>query len=376
MHGSRSPRRLGVPPALAALAAVALVSGAAPAQAETPPPSSAAAPPAAFKAAAPAFEAAGQAALERRAGQLNLSPVNDYSCVLPGGGCVRSYRAGEDGERTVALYWTSRTGAHAVELSHPVGWKYIAAGYERGPYGYPVSDLQCGVEGFGCVQDFEHGSIDQAYIAAGHRALAAKASRLQLAPADGHNCSLTGDGCVRSYISSGGRRIAVYWSAATGAQAVDMDHDIGRAFAAASYERGRYGYPVSDMVCSAGSGCRQKFEHGTITFNFDDAGTRALDAKAAALKLEPAGSYECQLAGDGCRRSYAAQGQTGRRVDIYWSATTGAHAVEMSHGIGRRFAEAGREGGRYGYPVSDMMCSGNGCTQMFQKGAIDLPSDS
>jgi uncharacterized protein with LGFP repeats len=293
---------------------------------------------------------------------------------------VRSYRPKGAGDRTVAVYWSASTGAHTVDLDHPVGRKFIAAGYERSAYGYPTSDLECGAGSPGCVQTFEHGRIDQAYVAAGQRALASKAARLQLVPENGYNCDLSPDGCVRSYTTAGGRHIALYWSAASDAQAVDMDHAIGREFAAAAYERGRYGYPVSDMVCSAGSGCRQDFQHGSITFDYDDAGTRALDAKAAALKLEPAGGYECRLPGDGCRRSYvrpgAAGGQADQRVDIFWSAATGAHTVLMSHGIGRKFAEAGLESGRYGYPTSEMMCSGNGCTQMFQKGTINLPAGS
>jgi hypothetical protein len=382
MHGPKPLRwRFALRLALAGLMALGLPAGTAPAQAAAPPSWSADGPAGNFaRAAAAGVAAAGHVALERRAGQLRLSPANDYNCVLPGGGCVRSYRSGQDPDLTIALYWSPVTGAHAMELDHPVGRKFAATGYERGTYGFPTSEMECGVEGLGCVQYFEHGRIDQAYIAAGHQALAAKAARLQLSGAGGYNCALVGDGCVRSYTTSGGRHIAIYWSAATGAQAVDMDHDIGGTFAAATYERGRYGYPVSDMVCAPGSGCRQKFQHGTITFSFDDAGARALDAKAAALKLEPAGGYECQLAADGCRRSYTAPGAkagaAGRQVDIYWSETTGAHTVDMSHGIGREYARAGLEAGRYGYPTSEMMCSGNGCTQLFQKGTINLPADN
>lgn len=379
MRGSRPSRHLVLRLVLAGLIVLGLPVGMAQAQAAAPPSLSADGPARNFaRAAADGVAATGRTALEHKAEELGLGPVNDYSCVLPGGGCVRSYRSAADPDRVIALYWSPGTGAHAVELDHPVGRKFVAAGYERGIYGFPTSDLECGIEGLGCVQRFEHGQIDQAYITAGHQALAAKAARLQVSAADGYNCTLAGDGCVRGYTTAGGRRIAIYWSAATGAQAVDLNHDIGRAFAAATYERGRYGYPVSDMVCAPGSGCRQKFQHGTITFTFDDAGARALDAKAAALKLEPTGGYECQLAADGCRRSYAAAGakpgQAQRDVDIYWSETTGAHAVEMSHGIGREYGRAGLEVGRYGYPTSEMMCSENGCTQMFQKGTINLPA--
>ncbi|NKX53139.1 LGFP repeat-containing protein [Arthrobacter mobilis] len=382
MQGSRSVLNT-VRLALAGILSLGLLAGG-PAQAGAPSPLPAQVPPA-VRAAAPGTEADteadGKAALDRKAGELGLSPANGYSCGLSGGGCVRSYHPEGDAGRTVAVYWTARTGAHAVDLGHPVGWKFMVSGYELGTYGYPTSDMECGLERLGCVQTFEHGQIDQAHIAAGRKALAAKAARLRLEPTDRYNCTLAGDGCVRSYISPGGRHISIYWSAATGARAVDMDHAVGQAFAEATYERGAYGYPVSEMVCSAGSGCRQHFQHGTITFDFTEAGPRALEAKAAALGLEPAGSYECQLAADGCRRSYTAPGSAqngaadgGRPVEIYWSAASGAHAVHLSHKVGRKFAAAGREAGLYGYPTSGMMCSANGCTQTFQKGTIYVPA--
>ena len=71
----------------------------------------------------------------------------------------------------------------------------------------------------------------------------------------------------------------------------------------------------------------------------------------------------CGLAGGGCRQEY----QSGL---ISWSSATNAH-VSVG-GIRVAWAAAGGEGGRLGYPATDVVCGlrSGGCYQMYQGGAI------
>ncbi|NKX53149.1 hypothetical protein HGG74_01085 [Arthrobacter sp. E918] len=75
---------------------------------------------------------------------------------------MRTYRPAR-GSKRVAIYWTAKTGARAVELTHAIGRKYRGAGSEVGKLGYPVADMKRG-PGTGAIQAFQKGQV--AYSAA------------------------------------------------------------------------------------------------------------------------------------------------------------------------------------------------------------------
>jgi glucose/arabinose dehydrogenase len=165
-----------------------------------------------------------------------------------------------------SVYWTSRTGAHAVYGAIRARW--AATGWERGPLGYPITSETGTPDGVGRYNHFSKGG-------------------------------------------------SVYWTPATGAQAVWGA--IRSRWAATGWERGPLGYPrTSELATPDGVG---RFTH------FSGSG----------------GS-------------------------IYWSPTTGAHEV---YGLIRaRWAELGWERGYLGYPVSGEYAVPGGRRSDFRGGSI------
>ncbi|MGF9660378.1 L,D-transpeptidase family protein [Arthrobacter crystallopoietes] len=322
----------------------------------------------------------GELAVDDRARELRLLPVNDFKCGLAGGGCVRSYKPSASSSRVIAVYWSADTGAHPVELTHAVGKTYRAAGWEGGKLGYPTSDMATGLKGKGARQSFEHGqvayspatgavpvlepflaawqkrgsqdgslgypkgwakttagvlhqpyqggvlvagsagvSVEKTHVFHGQRALDARAKQLRYVPVNGYNCNLVGSGCVRTYkySSTSTARVALYWTAKTGVRAVNLKHAVGRKFAATGYERGVMGYPTSDVACGLrGSGCVQPFQKGQISY----------------------------------------------------SPAAGAHT--MSAQILHSWKQRGGAGGALGYPIQDSVSRSGRTTQVFQSGSL------
>lgn len=56
-----------------------------------------------------------------------------------------------------SIYWTAKTGAHAVQ--GPIQDKWASLGWERSWLGYPTSDEQEARDGIGRISYFQHGSI-------------------------------------------------------------------------------------------------------------------------------------------------------------------------------------------------------------------------
>ncbi|MGY1751481.1 LGFP repeat-containing protein, partial [Modestobacter sp. SYSU DS0511] len=73
------------------------------------------------------------------------------ACGLVGGGCLQHYAKG-------TIYWSPATGAQIV-LYGAARDKWGSTGWERGPLGYPVRDGVCGLPSGGCFQAFQKGSV-------------------------------------------------------------------------------------------------------------------------------------------------------------------------------------------------------------------------
>ena len=77
-------------------------------------------------------------------------PTTDMICGLAGGGCGQQFQGG-------AIYWSPATGVHAITGGIRAVWG--ASGWETGAYGYPTTDMICGLAGGGCGQQFQGGAI-------------------------------------------------------------------------------------------------------------------------------------------------------------------------------------------------------------------------
>lgn len=196
------------------------------------------------------------------------------------------------------IYWHPRTGAHSVSI--PVSRVWQRHGWENGFLGYPTtSDISLGNQWY--AQHFEGGHV---YT---HNALPATQASIQGAIYDkwqsmgGHTSALgfpisdeltTPDGIGRYNVFEGGM---IYWTPQHGAHPVSGP--ILLEWASSGYERGKYGYPVTDPIENAnGLEMEQKFEHGTLN-GFAEVIQKIIDATPGAVgKLLPKEVYEDGIA--------------------------------------------------------------------------------
>lgn len=176
------------------------------------------------------------------------------------------------------------------------------------------------------------------------------------APTGDLSCGRRGDGCARFYENG-----AIAWSPATGA------HVLPARVAAAWRpfgEIGGTGYPVAGAVCGlVDGGCRQRFQAGWLYWSSRTAPRQVTAPVLAAWSARgaeegplgyPVTGLPCGLVHVGCVQHF-----TGGSV--FWSASTGAHAVTGA--VRARHRAAGAENGRLGYPTDDTVFLFRGCGQ-------------
>ena len=191
-------------------------------------------------------------------------------------------------------------------------------------------------------------------------------------PVADESCGLTGGGCRQTFSKSH----TVYWTAATRAHTVKTNGAIGHRWILGGREAGTYGYPISDEVCGlAGSGCRQTFSKSHTIYWTSATGAHpvqtngAIGRKWIAAGREagrygyPVGGERCGLVGGGCWQPFS------KSHTVYWSPTSGARAVQTNGAIGRKWIASGRERGAFGYPVTDEFGIGL-VHQKFQRGVM------
>ena len=294
------------------------------------------------------------------------APAGSLTCGLRNGGCYRLYARG-------ALYWSPATGARVV--AGALGERWNRLGWESGSLGYPTSDPVCGLRDGGCFQTFEGGSLYSSATTAPQVVTGAISARWAERsweagplgyPTSDQRCGLRNGGCYQVF--QGG---AMYWSPATGAHALD-----GGAWARwgqLRYEQGPLGYPTSEVACGLrGGGCFQVYEGGAMYWS-PATGLQAVHGESwrrwgqlgweAGSLGYPAGDVVCGLRDGGCLQAF--QGGS-----FYWSPASGLRVV---HGaFATRWAQQGWEGGPLRYPTSDPVCGlrDGGCFQAFQGGAL------
>ncbi|MGY1804691.1 LGFP repeat-containing protein [Blastococcus sp. SYSU D00922] len=299
------------------------------------------------------------AGLGREGGPLGY-PVTDMNCTLVDSGCGQWFERG-------SIYWSPSTGS--ISLTGAVNGSYRAQGAERSALRYPTAEMTC--SGTSCRQDFQGGSMTWAAdtgprttsgaIGALWRAQGGQASALDVANGD-MICGLAGGGCSQRF--KGG---AIYWSPASGVHA--LTGAIGGIWLSEGAERGPLGYPITELVCTAG-GCSQDFQAGQLAWTSTHGNRRVsgaigmlwrhLGAGTGSLGY-PLSDTSCALAPAGCNQVF----QDG---SIYWSAATGAYSV--SGPIATAWAAAGAQASYYGYPVTEPSCTDDGCSQYFQGGLL------
>ncbi|MGY1726584.1 hypothetical protein ACI79J_06400 [Geodermatophilus sp. SYSU D01062] len=283
-------------------------------------------------------------------------PVGDMVCGLVRGGCGQHFQGG-------SVYWSPATGAHA--LSGGIRGYWAGTGWEWGWLGYATGDMSC-VDGR-CTQYFEGGVVAWTAATGTHGTGGAIAQRWFITwhhqgigmPTTEMVCGLPRGGCGQQF--QGG---SIYWSPATGAQAVSGA--IRGFWSGQGWERGALGYPRTDMTCPDGV-CLQDFEGGMVVWSAP-TGTHAvagaIRSRWLAQRIElgaPTTEMWCGMVRGGCGQHFAAG------ASVYWSPGTGALAVAGA--IRGAWAAQGWELGRLGYPASVMTCRTE-CLQSFEGGRV------
>ena len=163
----------------------------------------------------------------------------------------------------------------------------------------------------------------------------------------------------------------IYWSAATDAHPVA--HEFLTKWGEKGYESGYMKYPTTDeIVLADGVNRRQEYQGGQIYWA---AGIGAHTIQGAILdKWKAMGAEGSYLGFPTSDEKVAPDGKgrynTFQHGSMYWSPTTGAHAV--SGEIMQKWADAGYEAGQYGYPTNDQTSPDDGVTvkQTFKGGTI------
>ncbi|HSO89683.1 MAG TPA: M43 family zinc metalloprotease [Arthrobacter sp.] len=304
-------------------------------------------------------------ALSFETGKLGY-PTGNEVCGLTGGGCYQSFQKG-------TIHYAPGVGAFATWGAIRDTWGKL--GFEKSKLGYPVAHESCGLTGGGCHQTFQNGTI---HYATGVGAFAtwgairdtwgklgSEKSALGY-PVAHETCGLTGGGCAQAF-----QKGAIHYAPGIGAYATWGP--IRTTWAALSFERGKLGYPTSNVNCGLpGSGCYQLFQGGTV-HSSPGSGTYAtwgaIRDTWGAQGFErgklgyPTGNEICGLTGGGCSQAF----QNGA---IHYSPGLGAHATGgPTLATWRGLAS---EKGKLGYPASGEVCGlpGGGCYQQFQGGTI------
>ncbi|MCT1866883.1 NlpC/P60 family protein [Dermabacter sp. p3-SID358] len=268
------------------------------------------------------------------------------------------------------VYYSSRTGAHAVANRGAIISLWGSRRYERGELGFPTSE-EYSVRG-GRAQDFQNGTIywnsrtgatqiTKGAIGGHYKSLGGSASWLGLPTSD----EIPTSGGVYQYFTNG----IVYYSSRTGAHAVANRGAIISLWGSRRYERGELGFPTSEEYSVRG-GRAQDFQNGTIYWNSRTGVTEATK-HAIRQSYNNIGGPNGAL---GLPRSSETKLNNGvtiqyfERGNMYWHPRTGAYAVHS--GILDLYAKRGFERGFLGLPTSHEYTYKGQYRQNFENGVL------
>ncbi|WP_157981676.1 hypothetical protein [Protaetiibacter intestinalis] len=264
------------------------------------------------------------------------------------------------------VYWTASTGAHAVTGAMLTA--YRAASTVSGSYGWPKGEMSCDAAG-ACSQAFQGGTLSvtpgaQQVMEAYYQSIGGAGSVLGVPVGAVVSTSAQGVPGAYQYFAGG----TVYWTASTGAHAVTGA--MLTAYRAASTVSGSYGWPKGEMSCDAAGACSQAFQGGTLSVTpgaqqVMEAYYQSIGGAGSVLGVPVGAVVSTSAQGVPGAYQYFAGGT------VYWTASTGAHAVTGA--MLTAYRAASTVSGSYGWPKGEMSCDAAGaCSQAFQGGTLSV----
>ncbi|MCH6468630.1 hypothetical protein L0M17_01285 [Sinomonas sp. 5-5] len=185
-------------------------------------------------------------------------PSTDEVGGLRDGGVYQNYDGG-------AIVWSPATGAH--ESTGPIRSEWQATGFEGGILGYPSTDIVTGLVNGGSYQNYQGGAIVSSPAAGAHESTGPIRSEWQATgfergilgyPSTDIVTGLVNGGSYQNY--QGG---AIVSSPAAGAH--ESTGPIRTEWQATGFERGILGYPSTDIVTGlVNGGSYQNYQGGAI----------------------------------------------------------------------------------------------------------------
>ncbi|WP_380170390.1 CAP domain-containing protein [Kineococcus sp. DHX-1] len=300
-----------------------------------------------------------------------------YTTLWSGGRTVwRSYWVADFGSsRRTPLVAQNSDGSRSyagVPVKGAILQTYTAAGANGGYLGLPMGRELGPLRGGGFGQHFAGGSVY--WSAASGAATVRGAIRDRWASLGWENSWLgypTGaEFTVRGGVAQRFQGGTVYWSPATGAQA--LGGAVLAGYGAAGWENGSLGFPTT-TAASLPAGSFAHFQGGSVYSG--PAGTFAVTgpvrtAWAAQGWENGALGYPSSAVFGGLVAGGSGQHFTGGSV--YSSPASGTHAVPAA--VRDAWAARGWEAGTLGYPVSDARTVGGSVVQDFQGGQVTVRS--
>jgi uncharacterized protein with LGFP repeats len=167
-----------------------------------------------------------------------------------------------------AIYSSTKAGTHVL-ANGPIRDLWTAQDYEKGPLGYPTTDLTTGLRNGGSWQGFEGGAVyssDRGAFAVFTGSVASKWAQLgyesDAAGAMGYPVTKMDRSLRNGGSWQGFEKGAIYSSPAGGTHVLE-NGPIRDYWAAQDYEKGPLGYPTTDSY-PANGGVEQMFERGTL----------------------------------------------------------------------------------------------------------------
>lgn len=279
--------------------------------------------------------------------------------------------------------------SHPPDLIGAIGQYYRSSTAVQAELGGPLKDEECDQAGKGCSQEFEHGRI---YWSPATGAVHVREGAI----ADFYNHHGANNGMYgypREPVSEtkhgGGRATLRTVDPESGDEyrlersddgrvvPVKTSGDIGRMW---SKDPERYGLPSDGETCPVPGSCIQAFDAADIVWS-SSHGTHVLTSPALRElydrehgvegRLGVPVAAERPLAGSGKAQDFWSRSDN-KSYTIVWGPETGAHVVETSGSIGRKWAELGGADGPLGLPRSDEFgaLAGRGAYQEFEHGRI------
>jgi uncharacterized protein with LGFP repeats len=307
------------------------------------------------------------------AGVLGAPTSGILTITQNGGGTAQAFQHG-------SIYWTASTGAHAVIV--PYRDLYFAYGGSVGPIGWPNSERIAisGAPG-GAGQSFTDGSIYSTDATGVHSVRGV--IRKKYFAMGGALADIGWPTAEQSNVGSGSNRGLmqsfehgdIYHSAALGTRSVEGQ--VHALYTDEGGPDGRLGFPASDTIPipQNGGGYGQMFAGGSVYSS--DSGTFAVSGGVRSYYFKlggsagslgwPTGAQSCT--GDACSQSF-------QRGTIYWSPGSGGRVGLPA--IEELYAAMGGSSGELGERASALIPipqNGGGYGQMFAGGSV-YSSDS